>query len=122
MSGRNAPVWGSRYPRMPGLAGSFVVWPQAIGAAKTQQMETKNSFVIFIFASLIGRKDQGMAGRAAKIIRLRCTRGCQNSYICTGRHSREHPTQTKTGLIGPHVLPEREVAPFFSSLSPLPRA
>jgi len=45
---------------MPGLAGSFVVWPQAIGAAKRQHMQTNNSFVIFIFASLsIGKKRPG---------------------------------------------------------------
>jgi len=50
-TGRNAPVCGSRYLRMPGLAGLFVAWPQTAGAAIRQHMQIKNSCVILIFIS-----------------------------------------------------------------------
>jgi hypothetical protein len=47
-TGRNAPVLGSRYPRMPGLAELFAVWPQTAGATIRQHMQINNSFVILI--------------------------------------------------------------------------
>jgi hypothetical protein len=42
---RNAPVCGSRNPRMPGLAEELAAWPQAAGATITQHMQVNNSFV-----------------------------------------------------------------------------
>src|ERR1700687_4291437 len=47
-TGRNAPVLGSRYPRMPGLAELFAVWPQTAGGTIRQHMQINNSFVILI--------------------------------------------------------------------------
>src|SRR5579871_4042347 len=46
-TGRNAPVCGSRYPRIPGLAGLAAVWPQA-GAIKRTHRQIKSSDVIFM--------------------------------------------------------------------------
>src|SRR6266567_5787059 len=49
--GRNAPVWGSRYPRMPVVAWLFAAWPQDVVVATPRlQINTIiiNSFVILI--------------------------------------------------------------------------
>jgi len=47
-TGRNAPVWGSRNPRMPRLAGAFAAWPQTAGAAMRQHVEINNRIVVLI--------------------------------------------------------------------------
>jgi hypothetical protein len=50
-TGRNAPVWGSRYPRIPGLAGAFAAWPQTAGAAKRQYVQIINSRIVVLISS-----------------------------------------------------------------------
>jgi hypothetical protein len=52
-TGRNAPVLGSRYPKMPGLAELFAVWPQTAGATVRQHMQINNSFVILISSPVL---------------------------------------------------------------------
>ena len=47
----NAPVRGSRYPRIPVVAWLFAVWPQAAGTAIPRQQMHNNSFVILIVVS-----------------------------------------------------------------------
>jgi hypothetical protein len=49
-TGRNVPVFGSRYPRMPGFDGLFASWLQAAGATMRQHMEINNSLVILILS------------------------------------------------------------------------
>src|SRR5580704_12792822 len=60
-TGRNAPVLGSRYPRMPGLAELFAVWPQTAGATIRQHMQINNSFVILILSPF--RNSDGLLDR-----------------------------------------------------------
>src|ERR1700722_6490519 len=51
-TGRNAPVLGSRYPRMPGLATCLAsVWPHSAGTIRMQHMQINSSLVMLIFIS-----------------------------------------------------------------------
>ena len=64
-TGRKAPVFGSRNPRMPGLDGTFDAWPQTACETMRQHMQINNSLVIFIFVSL----------ESAVVPRFRLTQG-----------------------------------------------
>src|SRR5579859_7668018 len=51
-TGRNAPVLGSRNPRIPVVAWLFAAWPHAAGTAiARQQIQNNSSFVILIVVS-----------------------------------------------------------------------
>jgi hypothetical protein len=66
VKGRNAPVRGSRYPKIPGLAWLFAACPRAADtAAMSQQRQNNNTLVLLILPPL-EIDESGTQGRGRK--------------------------------------------------------